>query len=508
MDTVYAEEGSATRFVSETGRTMRGPFLHYWESHGALPSFGHPITDEIEEGGLLVQYFERARLEYHPENAGSEYEVLLGHLGLQLTSARDFPPATFIPPASSGINYFAETRHSLGGEFLDYWRLQGGLERFGYPISEELSETSTTDRRTYTVQYFERARFEFHPDNVEPYRVLLGQLGREMLRLRDKASRFVQVVDGQLVSGQSLTPLKLKGFNYFPRDYGWTDFGAWPTDRVEHELEQAERLGANTLRVFIRYDAFGGAAEGWRKQEGFANFVRMAKAHGLYLLVSLFDGSRKVPQTGWDNWPAPGTPEDAQDKAYLAAVITPWKNETTILGWDVYNEPDHVTELEWRWDEHRANRVYWLARMATEVRRLDPNHPLTVGVAIADSNLLPGRGGMNMLDIVDFVSVHYYKRNYGGKSAASVLRDLKKLTRKPILIEEAGESTLDNPDGDAEQARFLAQVMRDAIETDTSGVLIWTLYDFPTHSTNSEGYYGVLRADDTPKPAAAIFSQH
>jgi hypothetical protein len=28
-----------------------------------------------------VQYFERNRLEYHPENAGSKFEMLLGLLG-------------------------------------------------------------------------------------------------------------------------------------------------------------------------------------------------------------------------------------------------------------------------------------------------------------------------------------------------------------------------------------------------------------------------------------------
>jgi hypothetical protein len=29
----------------------------------------------------MVQYFERARFELHPENAGTQYEVLLGQLG-------------------------------------------------------------------------------------------------------------------------------------------------------------------------------------------------------------------------------------------------------------------------------------------------------------------------------------------------------------------------------------------------------------------------------------------
>ena len=35
-----------------------------------------------------VQYFERARFEYHPENAGGENEVLLGLLGREQYLAR------------------------------------------------------------------------------------------------------------------------------------------------------------------------------------------------------------------------------------------------------------------------------------------------------------------------------------------------------------------------------------------------------------------------------------
>jgi hypothetical protein len=35
-----------------------------------------------------VQYFERARFEYHPEYAGTDHEVLLGLLGSQLLRER------------------------------------------------------------------------------------------------------------------------------------------------------------------------------------------------------------------------------------------------------------------------------------------------------------------------------------------------------------------------------------------------------------------------------------
>src|SRR5262249_40262821 len=61
--------------------------------------------------------------------------------------------------------------------FLDYWNSHGGLTQQGYPISGLLTEVSDLNGQTYTVQYFERAVFEYHPENQPPYNVLLSQLG-------------------------------------------------------------------------------------------------------------------------------------------------------------------------------------------------------------------------------------------------------------------------------------------------------------------------------------------
>jgi spore germination protein len=47
--------------------------------------------------------------------------------------------------------YFPETGHSLGGAFLKYWRANGGLPVYGFPLSEEFTEKSPTDGKTYTV---------------------------------------------------------------------------------------------------------------------------------------------------------------------------------------------------------------------------------------------------------------------------------------------------------------------------------------------------------------------
>ena len=88
-------------------------------------------------------------------------------------------------PGQPGVLSFAQTGHTLRGSIRQYWETHGGLALFGYPISEEFPEVNPDDGKTYTVQYFERNRFEFHPENAgTPYVVLLGRMGKTLLDQR------------------------------------------------------------------------------------------------------------------------------------------------------------------------------------------------------------------------------------------------------------------------------------------------------------------------------------
>ncbi|HUS14206.1 MAG TPA: DUF5107 domain-containing protein [Chloroflexia bacterium] len=167
------------RLYRETGHTLATPFVAYFDAHGGVPIFGYPLQDAETEGGRLVQYLERARLELHPEHAGTPYEVQLGLLGVTLTAGRGFAQAAAAEAQPApGRLYFPETRHTLRGPFLAYWQAHGGLAQFGFPISEEVQEGGRA------VQYFERNRFEAHPENRPPFDVLLGLLGRDLLARR------------------------------------------------------------------------------------------------------------------------------------------------------------------------------------------------------------------------------------------------------------------------------------------------------------------------------------
>jgi len=176
----------ATAADSPTGFRVSNRFHDFWQGHGGLAAFGYPITGERQEVSptdgrpYIVQWFERTRFEWHPANA-APFQVLLGLMGRQVTVGRQFAPIA--PFAGTADHRFVpETGHSLSGRFLQYWQTTGSLALYGYPISEPLTEPNATDSTPYVVQYFERARFEWHPANAPPYDVLLGLLGRQLFR--------------------------------------------------------------------------------------------------------------------------------------------------------------------------------------------------------------------------------------------------------------------------------------------------------------------------------------
>jgi glucose/arabinose dehydrogenase len=179
-------------YFPETGQTLSDEhgFLSYWRAHGGLAQFGYPRTAELREvnpaNGRIytVQWFERNRFEWHPENAGTPYEVLLGLLGSQAIIGREgeAPFARVSDPQGAGRTYFPETGHTLSNSFKVYWETHGGLALYGFPLSEEYRERDPASGTEYIVQYFERNRFEYHPENKgTDYEVLLGLLGNRIV---------------------------------------------------------------------------------------------------------------------------------------------------------------------------------------------------------------------------------------------------------------------------------------------------------------------------------------
>lgn len=179
-----ASSGPPVVYFSATGHHLAEPFLSFWRSHGGLRIFGYPISEAHEREGMLVQYFERARMEAPLTCAAvTDCPVQLTRVGALLSAERRepaFAPLVLDPPPPDTPlrRYFPETGHTLAYGFLRYWLRNGALTVFGYPISEEFREIDPETGYTFTVQYFERARFEWHPEALGTlWEVQLGRLG-------------------------------------------------------------------------------------------------------------------------------------------------------------------------------------------------------------------------------------------------------------------------------------------------------------------------------------------
>ena len=187
---------AAQRCFTETNQCMDGRIAEFWEQNGGLSVFGFPIGPQelstVDGKTFTVQRFERNRLELHPENA-RPYDVLLGRLGADRLGQQGRDWFGFAKSGDTGgCRVFAETGHAVCGAILKAWRANGlqidgkrgvtdgeSLALFGMPLSGLMTET-LSDGKQYQVQWFERARFELHPENSAPYDVLLGLLGNEV----------------------------------------------------------------------------------------------------------------------------------------------------------------------------------------------------------------------------------------------------------------------------------------------------------------------------------------
>jgi hypothetical protein len=182
-------------------------FKSFWERSGGKVVFGPPLTEEFQEedpatGALhAVQYFASQRLQYHRDLVGTPYEVQLALLGVEDAKRRQLLDTVPFQRLSAGQQkapdclFFAPTGHFACGAFRAFWERNGlefgdvgltyreSLALFGYPISEEFTSSTTG----LVVQYFERARLEYRP-NQSDTAVAVSWLGADALA-QDSVSR-------------------------------------------------------------------------------------------------------------------------------------------------------------------------------------------------------------------------------------------------------------------------------------------------------------------------------
>ncbi len=548
-----------SRYFPETGKTVSGIFLEYWETHGGLYILGLPITDEFVEDGMRVQYFERAVLEYHRELEGTPFVVLQRLLGSILNEGRDFPPAdpNALPP---GYRYFPETGHSLGGIFREYWEKNGGLYVFGYPISEEFEELNPADGKVYRVQYFERARFEHHPELAgTPYEVLLGHLGRQYGWLKgvpgipplEAPPPYIPPwAQEQAPATPAPTPTPtpaptpgeaaptptpdLSGLQYgFAVHLFYQDY-----DRV---LNLVDQTGFGWVRQQIHWKDIEGP-KGTYNWEELDRIVDAVNRHGKRLLLSVVRSPSWAGVGGTNGLPA--DPKDLQD--FLYALVSRYRGKVHAI--EVWNEQNYAVENAGRVADP-GQYVELLKAAYQGVKAADPNvlvisgAPTPTGVydwnlAIDDLSyfrMMFTYNGGEMKKYVDGIGVHVAGSNNppdtlwpenpgpdGWTTHSSFyfrhVENVRKVMEEtgfgdvPIWITEFGWSTANQAPGyeygyqnsEEDQARYLVRAFEIARSRYpwVQAMFVWNL-NFATvvPPTDEKGPFGIIRPDWTPRPA-------
>ena len=316
------------RYFAETGHNLSGGFYTYWNNHGGLDLFGYPITEEVQLDGKTVQFFERAVFEYHPEFKGTAYETELRLLGHDVTVGREdtelFAPRP-VEPSRDQNWYFPETGHWLNSGFLYYWQHRGGLDMFGYPISEEFSEVNPIDGQIYTVQYFERARFEYHPEfKGTAYETELGHLGVQ-------TARALNISTAPSTGGGATQPATPPPF---PRKSDGLGYGMnvqlFYADR-DKVLNLVSEAGFGYVKQqVVWYDIEGQPGQyNWSELD---NVINSVSQHGLKITLSITKAPSWATSDGGH-----GMPTDPQSLGnFMKAIAARYQGK--VYAYEIWNE--------------------------------------------------------------------------------------------------------------------------------------------------------------------------
>ncbi|MBU9763100.1 cellulase family glycosylhydrolase [Mycobacterium sp. TNTM28] len=248
----------------------------------------------------------------------------------------------------------------------------------------------------------------------------------------------------------------LVGANFIPSNAGnqleMFQRSTYDPQRIDSELRLARLAGFNTVRVFLHDQLWAQDHVGF--QNRLAQFVGLAASHGIKPLFVLFDSCwDPFPRLGRQRRPRPGIHNSvwvqspgAQNldsrryrrtlRDYVIGVITQFRKDDRVLGWDLWNEPDNpaatYSEVE------RQDKVAVVERLLPQVfgwaRLVDPIQPLTSGVWDGPWADPVKRSAMAaiQLDLSDVLTFHSYDHPEGFEARIAELAPMG----RPILCTE------------------------------------------------------------------------
>ena len=300
--------------------------------------------------------------------------------------------------------------------------------------------------------------------------------------------RFIQVEQGQLYLENK--PFMIKGVNYYPRQAPWERFFAEADPpAMADELDVIRAAGFNTLRVFLWYRPLFTChpEEAIPNEAAFALvdvLFQLAAERNLKLIISLNDLPDLLYRPLYTDW--------AHYDAQTAYIVRRYRNEPSLLAWDVRNGADFdLEDTPGRFSEEDI--LTWLAHITDLIRENDPHHLLTAGWLYDPGPTAPH---------VDILAFQHWEEN---DELQQRFVDYQTYQDKPLLLIAAGEHSWpqasDSPQDETSQANYLKQITGLA-EANQAGWVLWTAFDFvpaPGQPDNHNFHFGLWRTDLQPK---------
>jgi LPXTG-site transpeptidase (sortase) family protein len=197
--TATEAKAPSSYYVEATGHALGEPFLSHWADHDGLTTLGLPVSEPLTEGGRPTQYFELGYVQASSKSKHARHLVtkpvgrdLLDELrtpertvaGRRVGGDRSAPAFRPIDPtgAEPSDRYVAETGHLLSGRIASFYDENGGVDRFGQPLSESYVAFG------WRVQWFEFGRLQWSPSDG---RVAAAPVGFELASARGVPTRPV-----------------------------------------------------------------------------------------------------------------------------------------------------------------------------------------------------------------------------------------------------------------------------------------------------------------------------
>ena len=285
----------------------------------------------------------------------------------------------------------------------------------------------------------------------------------------------------------------------------------------DKELAMGEAIGMNTMRVFLQDQLWQQDPAGFKQR--LDTFLSIAAKHHIRPLLVLFDSCWEPnPHLGPQHPPIPGvhnsgwvqspgkqelldTAYEPKLKAYVTGVVGAFANDSRILGWDVWNEPDNRGGDVVADEAAKVARVDQLLPLAFAwARSVNPIQPLTSGVWVGNWSDPAKESATTKIQLAesDVISFH----DYGWPEQFEVRIVALQANHRPILCTEymarGNGSTFDGSLPIAKKYN-VAAINWGFVAGKTQTYLPWDSWDRPyVRSQPTLWFHEVFKQDDTP----------